>query len=337
MSKTTWTLLTPPSQGAISIIQLAGNVTTTLSQIANRSNWIEGRLYLVDIPEIDEAVAVQINNQLAHIMPHGGMQILRKLAKRFSELGIEQTDEPQFPEAQDEIEAVMLKTLSIAESPLAVELLLKQPEKLRGTTPVEDDLKRAAILNHLIFPPKVVLLGSPNTGKSTLMNALTKQDSSIVHDLPGATRDAVGARINCGGLVLDLYDLPGFRDSDDAVEQEAITIAKKIATQAILTILIADDTHDWLAYSDPATNSGSAAQVGSEPTWLRANLAQSQIKIATKADNQKRTDAALCVSAHTGENMQELTLLIRDAIVPSEVLNHDGPWFFPGSYSPTDE
>ncbi|MBC8309144.1 MAG: 50S ribosome-binding GTPase [Phycisphaerales bacterium] len=313
MSKRTWTLLTPPSQGAIAIIQLAGNVTTTLSQITSRSNWIDGRLYLVDILGIDEAVAVQINNQLAHIMPHGGMQILRKLAKLFSELDIEQTDEPQFPEAQDEIDSAMLRTLSIAESQLSVELLLKQPDKLRGVTPLEDDLNRATILNHLIYPPKVVLLGSPNTGKSTLMNSLTKQDTSIVHDLPGATRDAVGARINCGGLVLDLYDLPGFRDSDDAIEQEAITIAKKIMTEAVLTILIADETHDWFETDNHA------------------------IRIATKSDIKDKADSDLCVSAHTGENMEALTQLIRDAIVPPKVLKSDKPWFFPGSYSPTDE
>ena len=313
MPKRTWTLLTPPSQGAISIIQLAGNVTTAISQITNRSNWIDGKLYLVDIPEIDEAVAVRINNQLAHIMPHGGMQILRKLSQLFGELGIEQTDDPQFPEARDDIEVAMLKALSIADSPLAVELLLKQPEKLRGKSPSELDLKHAEILNHLIYPPKVVLLGSPNTGKSTLMNALTKQDTSIVHDLPGATRDAVGARINCGGLVLDLYDLPGFRDSDDAIEQEAISIAKQIATQAVLTILISDDSHDWFETDNHA------------------------LRIATKSDIKDKADADLCVSAHTGENMQELTLLIRDAIVPPKILKSDKPWFFPGSYSPTDE
>jgi small GTP-binding protein len=311
MSKTTWTLLTPPSQGAISIIQLAGDVTPNLSLITTRTDWIDGKLYLVDIPEIDEAVAVQIHSQLAHIMPHGGLQILRKLAKRFDELGIQQIDDPQFPEARDDTEAAMLKTLSMAASPLAVELLLQQPSKLRNASSVQNDLERSSTLNHLIHPPKVVLLGAPNTGKSTLMNALTKQDTSIVHDLPGATRDAVGARINCGGLVLDLYDLPGFRDSGDEIEQDAITIAKEIANEAVLTISIADTKHKWLE-----------------------NKSQSNLKICTKSDIQTRDDADLCVSAHSGENMQELAIAIRDAIIPPEVLESDEPWFF---YSPTEE
>jgi tRNA U34 5-carboxymethylaminomethyl modifying GTPase MnmE/TrmE len=310
MTNTTWTLLTPPSQGAIAIVQLSGNVTDELTALTGRATWVDRSLYLVDIPDIDEAVAVQINDELAHIMPHGGVHILRKLANRFEELGITKTDDPQFPEAKDDIEAATLHTLSVAKSPLAVELLLSQPKKLRGRTPTQKDLERSNTLNHLIVPPKVVLLGAPNTGKSTLMNALTKQDTSIVHDLPGATRDAVGARINCAGLVIDIYDLPGFRDSDDPIEQEAIQLAKKIASEASLTILIADSEHDF----------------------FETNI--NAIRVATKSDIQNHHDSDVCVSAHTGENMQELALAIRNAIVPPEVLESDEPWFF---YRPTDE
>ena len=310
MANSTWTLLTPPSKGAIAIVQLSGDVTAELHKLTGRSTWDDGSLYLVDIPDIDEAVAVQINNQLAHIMPHGGVHILRKLAIRFEELGITQTDEPQYPEAKDDIEAAMLHTLSIAKSPLAVELLLQQPPKLRNARPAQSDLDRSTTLNHLIVPPKVALLGAPNTGKSTLMNALTKQDTSIVHDLPGATRDAIVARINCNGLVIDLYDLPGFRESDDTIEQDAISLAKTIADEAVLTILIADYENNWLTTT------------------------RDSIQVATKSDIKLRDDADLCVSAHSGENMQELAIAIRDAIIPPEVLESDEPWFF---YSPTEE
>ncbi len=308
MPDQTWALLTPPNLGAIAVIQLPARA---LSKLTNRTQWDIGTLHLVEIPDIDEAVAVQVNETIAHIMPHGGKHILHKLKERLAALGIEQTKTPIFIEAQDDIEAEMLETLSVAASPLAAKLLLEQPAKLRNATPTKEDEERSKILNHLIHPPKVVLLGEPNTGKSTLMNALTKQDTSIVHDLPGATRDAVGARINCGGLVLDLYDLPGFRDSGDEIEQDAITIAKDIANEAVLTISIADTKHKWLE-----------------------NKSQSDLKICTKSDIQARDDADLCVSAHSGENMQELAIAIRDAIIPPEVLESDEPWFF---YSPTEE
>ena len=313
MVNTNWTLLTPTSQGAIAIIQLEGDVDHALSSLTDRSRWEIGSMHLTQIPEIDEVVAVKISDNLAHIMPHGGMQILRNFAQRCADLGFEQVDSPQFPEAKDEIEASMLHALANAESPLAAELLLAQPPKLRGASPSQEDLARSTRLNHLITPPKVVLLGQPNTGKSTLMNALTRQDTSIVHDLPGATRDAVGARINCAGLVVDLYDLPGYRKSDDEIEQKAIDIATTITEEAELTILIADNEHDWIE----STNS---------PT----------IAIATKSDLGNRDDAALSVCAIKGNGMEELSVLIRDTIVPPEDLVDDGPWFFAG-YSPIAE
>lgn len=313
MAKSNWTLLTPASQGAIAIIQITGDVDHVLSSLTERSSWEIGKMHLTNIPEIDEVVAVKLSDTLAHIMPHGGMQILRNFAQRCADLGLEQVDTAQFPEAQDEIEAAMLRALSIAESPLATELLLAQPPKLRSASPRQEDLDRSSRLNHLITPPKVVLLGQPNTGKSTLMNAFTRQDTSIVHDLPGATRDAVGARINCAGLVIDLYDLPGYRESDDEIEQEAIRIASDIANQAALTILIADNEHDWIESSHTHT-----------------------ISIATKSDLGDRDDADLSVCAISGNCMEELSVLIRDAIVPPEDIDHDGPWFFAG-YSPIAE
>ena len=310
MGKTTWSLLTPPYQGAISIIQLEGDVDSELSRLTNRSAWVQGTLHLVNIQDIDEAICVKLNKTLALIMPHGGTHILRKLGKRFEELGIQRAGNPSYPEARDEIEIAMLQTLSIAQSPLATELLLQQPDKLRGATPSEEDIERAIILNRLIYPPKVVLLGMPNTGKSTLMNALRKQETSIVHERPGATRDAVGTRINCAGLMIDLYDLPGFRQSDDHIEQEAINLAKGIAEDAVLTIRIADAESEWL----PAT--------------------QNSLKVCTKSDLSGRDDADICVSAHTGEHLEELCVSIRDTIVPPEMLTSDAPWFF---YNPIEE
>jgi tRNA U34 5-carboxymethylaminomethyl modifying GTPase MnmE/TrmE len=108
-----------------------------------------------------------------------------------------------------------------------------------------------------------------------------------------------------------LYDLPGFRESDDSIEQEAIALAKTIANEAVLTILISDSENNWL------------------------ETTRDSLQIATKSDVHKRDDADLNVSAQTGENMQELSLAIRNAIIPPDLIKDDRPWFFAG-YRPTE-
>ena len=77
----------------------------------------------------------------------------------------------------------------------------------------------------------VVLCGKPNSGKSTLLNALSKKEHAIVTDLPGTTRDLMQIDINLGNLVLHIIDTAGLRNSTDHIEQEGI----KRAWQAIET------------------------------------------------------------------------------------------------------
>ena len=307
MSRTSWSLQTPQRPGAIAIIQLDGDVDTALQTITGQSNWKLERMRLVDIPGVDEVIAVKLSATTAQIMPHGGPQVLREFATLFDQLHIENIDKHDYMEADNAIEAAMLKAIALAESVDAIELLLSQPQKLRNASPTEEDLQRSNRLNHLISPPKVVLLGEPNTGKSTLMNAITREETSIVHARPGATRDAVGARVNCNGLVIDMYDLPGFRESTDKIEQEAITIATTIKATADLTLLIADAEHDWIEQESSST-----------------------IRVGTKADVVPRADADICVCGLTGEGMQELAATIRESLVHKSDLEDAGPWFFEG-------
>ncbi len=312
MSPDTWSWLTPNSMGAIGLLQVTGKVDNILRSLTGRSTWQENKLYLVNIAGIDEAVAVKTSSTCAHLMPHGGIQIRRKLDQKLVEIGAKNTSEQRFPEANSLLESQVLNVLSKAQSPLAAQLLLQQLKLLQGVTPTENDLNRSASLDHLIHPPTVVLLGAPNTGKSTLMNALSKQNTSIVHDQPGATRDAVGARIDCAGLIINLYDLPGFRETEDLIEREAIEIARKIAGNATLTLLINDH----------------------EQNWLECKTAH--LKVRTKSELSESADADIYVSAEQATGIEKLCLAIRNAIVPDILLESPKPWFFNG-YSPTEE
>ncbi len=88
---------------------------------------------------------------------------------------------------------------------------------------------------------KIAVVGAPNAGKSSLLNALAGSDRAIVSDLPGTTRDIVEARLDLGGTLATLFDTAGLRDLPaDAVEAEGIRRTRIKMEQADLRILVVD-------------------------------------------------------------------------------------------------
>ncbi len=85
---------------------------------------------------------------------------------------------------------------------------------------------------------EVVILGAPNVGKSTLLNALAQREAAITSDIAGTTRDVIEVRMHIGGLLVTLLDTAGLRESDDVVENIGITRAKQRAESADLRIFL---------------------------------------------------------------------------------------------------
>lgn len=143
---------------------------------------------------------------------------------------------------------------------------------------------------------RVCLLGAPNAGKSSLMNALLGHDRAIVSEIPGTTRDYIDEKCLVSGRLIRLIDMAGLRETADLVEQLGVARAKELARQADIILLVTP--------SEDATQDKAAIV-----SWIKSESLPDPIVIVTKID-LKTTNAipqdCIGVSNLTGEGLDEL-------------------------------
>ena len=86
----------------------------------------------------------------------------------------------------------------------------------------------------------IVLAGKPNVGKSSLMNALLNQERAIVTSIPGTTRDVLTERISLGGVMAEISDTAGLRDTEDPIERIGVDRAKRATERADVVLIVLD-------------------------------------------------------------------------------------------------
>jgi len=162
----------------------------------------------------------------------------------------------------------------------------------------------------------VVIVGRPNAGKSSLLNALAASDRAIVTEIPGTTRDLVRETVEIDGVALTLVDTAGLRESPDPVEREGIRRARAELERADVAVLVTDADNDAEA---------DVALLATLPAGARRLVAHNKIDLGDRAPHRERRgdDVHLWLSAKTGAGLDGLHAELR-GLAAGE--GGDGAW-----------
>lgn len=213
----------------------------------------------------------------------------------------------------------------ILEAYAAVQAAFDYPDDDVPEQALEEPVARAALeLRRLLataeagrlsrMGARLALVGRPNAGKSSLLNALLGYERSLVSATPGTTRDYLEAPLTLGGVPVTAIDTAGIRQAEDDIEASGVSLAKRIAEQADLRLLLLD---------------GSTSLGEQQGGSLTAELARGRtLVVITKGDlgaaweeTELRlppgTRPPVRVSALTGAGLRELEAAVVDALLGS--------------------
>ncbi|MBP7330749.1 MAG: tRNA modification GTPase MnmE [Firmicutes bacterium ADurb.Bin373] len=165
-----------------------------------------------------------------------------------------------------------------------------------------------------------IIIGRPNVGKSSLLNALLRENRAIVTDIPGTTRDIIEEIINIDGLPLKIIDTAGLHETEDIIEKIGIKKTKEIIEKAGLVLLVLDAARELTGEDLAIINS-----VGDKKIIFLINKAD----IAEKRIDQNKVAAhaagrpLLWISAKKGTGLDQLKKIIFKMALEGRIANSD--------------
>lgn len=328
--------LTPPGRAALATIAVWGPGASRI--VARHFRAASGRS-IAQLPsgrvayghwrshpdeQIEEELTVaRLGDERLEIHCHGGSQAPARILADLQRSGchIQDWSEWQRQQTTGVLEAEAALQLSAARTHRTAAILLDQYrgvltralERAAEGLRVGDRTAAARIIGrllelsplagHLTAPFRVLIVGPPNVGKSSLVNCMAGFPRCIVFEQPGTTRDLVSADLAIDGWPIELTDSAGLRPTDDLLEAAGIRQASQAAQEADLLLLVSE-----LGQTDaPSAFASLPAQVP-------------RIHVASKCDlcpGHSAARGAIATSAKTGEGVQALMSRMTGLLVPA--------------------
>jgi tRNA modification GTPase len=179
-----------------------------------------------------------------------------------------------------------------------------------------DELLATAVRGRMIKEGiRVAIVGRPNVGKSSLLNALLRRERAIVTPIPGTTRDVIEETVTVSGIPLILKDTAGIRESDDHIERIGVELTKKAMQTAELVICVVDGSNDFTEDDDALIG-----ELPCTPSILvvnKSDLPQAQSARARYKDN--KINAIVELSAYTGDGINQLESAVEKLLFDGDI------------------
>lgn len=169
---------------------------------------------------------------------------------------------------------------------------------------------------------RTVLVGEPNVGKSSLMNALLHENRAIVTDVPGTTRDAIEEGYRLDGIALRLIDTAGLRETEDKVEAIGVDMSRRRIKEADLVLALFDGSKALTS-----EDMGVLREIGEKPVIVIMNKTDQGLSPSAEEilNHLERVSTSIvdgvALSALTGEGMDRLLDAMREHLLGQEMEN----------------
>lgn len=165
---------------------------------------------------------------------------------------------------------------------------------------------------------KTVIVGKPNTGKSSLLNSMLGEERAIVTDIAGTTRDTLEETINLNGITLNMIDTAGIRNTRDIIEKMGVDKAIRYVGEADLIIFVVDSSNE-LDKNDEAI----FKLIENKKAIILLNKSDLEPKITIVEMSEKTDQPIINISVKENSGMEELEQLIKDMFFNGELSFHD--------------